>query len=149
MQYVYYTLFPSDAKLESDHITYTYSLPDDFCASKNERKIIIEDFQFWEKIVEPEENQSDVTYYEARSGICLHGDFADLSVSVKTDGSKASGNLNFIGLSNNDGTWFNYKEFLYQRKQRYIKIKFRDLLGNFLTNENYQYIFAVVMKLVY
>ena len=149
MQYVYYTLFPSDAKLESDNITYTYDLPDDFCASKNERKIIIEDFQFWEKMIQTNESQEEITYYEARSGICLHGDFADLSVSVKNSGDKLSQNLNFIGLSNNDGTWIYHKEFLYQRKQRYIKLKFRDLLGNFLTNEDYKYIFAVVMKLVY
>ena len=132
MQTVYYTLFPADAELLSDHISYKYQLPDDFMASKNEKKIIVQDFQFWELM---SESSSGIKYYEARSGICLHGDFADLSIGIKSlSGVEQSANMNFIGLSNNDGTWITNKEYKYSRKQRYITIKFRDLLGHFIDN---------------
>lgn len=150
MQEVYYTLFPSDGELLSDGYSYKYELPTEFFVSKSQRKIIVEDFQFWEY---SSDGQNEVKYYEARSGISLYGDFADESISVKNYGNKVSQNLNFIGLSNNDGTWICHKEFNFNRRQKYVSIHFRDLLGNNLANtteDNHpKFLFCVVLKLVF
>ena len=150
MQQVYYTLFPSDAEKLSDGYSYKYELPTEFFVSKLKRQIIVEDYQFWEYT---SDGENDIKYYEARSGISLYGDFADESISVKSYGDKVSQNLNFIGLSNNDGTWIKQKVFNFNRRQKFITIHFKDLLGNNLSNVDEdgkpKFLFCVVLKLIY